>query len=108
MLTLSPDKLSHGQVFPTLMGLRPLLNRLSGGKVVENALLLSFGFLLLLFHSLVVLIVPRLEMLDQVCCSAAILHLSFLLVASIEAQFAMNKAFVKVVPHRTKLEVSPN
>ena len=51
---------------------------------------------------------PRLEMLDQVCCSAAILHLSFLLVASIEAQFAMNKAFVKVVPHRTKLEVSPN
>ena len=90
------------------MGLRPLLNRLSGGKVVENALLLSFGFLLLLFHSLVVLIVPRLEMLDQVCCSAAILHLSFLLVASIEAQFAMNKALVIVVPHRTTLEVSPN
>ena len=46
-----------GQVFQTLMGLWPLLNTLSGAKVMKNALLLSSYFLLLLFHSLVILLV---------------------------------------------------
>ena len=46
-----------GQVFQTLMGLWPLLNTLSGAKVMKNALLLSSYCLLLLFHSLVILLV---------------------------------------------------
>ena len=46
-----------GQVFQTLMGLWPLLNTLLGAKVMKNALFLSSYFLLLLFHSLVILLV---------------------------------------------------
>ena len=57
---------SHGQVFPTLMRLWPLLKRLSGVKAMKNALLLYSLFLLLLFCSFVILLVPRLQMLHQV------------------------------------------
>ena len=94
----------QGQLFPSFTGLRPLWHCFGlGSKVIEDTLL----WCLLLFHTLVVCLVPSFQMVGQIGCTPAILDLPLLLVASVEAEHTMHVALVDIITWHPKLEDSP-